>query len=283
VHIEFTACEDTAVLDDLIHGDDWPYHAGGGPIRWIGPGIRTFRVLADGDPAGVIRLYDLDDGGPMFDLRLRTAYRGRGIGTDAVRWLTGYLFTELPEVHRIEATTRADNRPMRRVLGKCGYEREARYRQAWPVPGGPPQDSLGYAILRSDWAAGRGADPGLGRPLVELGCVVIDCLDPEPVAEFWAAATGGEIVRRDADSVWLDVAGLPVIWRAVPEFRPPTWPAPEVPLQSHLDFWIDDLDAAEASLLALGAIPAPHSPPREDGLVVLLDPAGHPFCIGTRL
>jgi hypothetical protein len=73
------------------------------------------------------------------------------------------------------------------------------------------------------------------------------------------------------------------IWRQVPEHRPPTWPAPDVPLQTHFDYWIDDLDAAEAALLALGARPAPHSPPRGDGAVVLLDPAGYPFCIGTRL
>jgi hypothetical protein len=42
-------------------------------------------------------------------------------------------------------------------------------------------------------------------------------------------------------------------------------------------------DPGPGPLLALGATPAPYSPPREDGLVVLLDPAGHPFCIGTRL
>jgi hypothetical protein len=224
----------------------------------------------------------------MFDLRLRSAYRGRGIGTAAVRWLTGHLFTELPEVRRIEATTRSDNMAMRRVLGKCGYALEARYRQAWPVPGGgPPRDAVGYAILRSDWTAGRADAPApgapLGSPLVELACVVIDCADPGPVAEFWAAATGTEITRRDADSAWLDVNGLTVIWRAVPEHRPTTWPAPDVPLHSHLDFYVDDLDAAEARLLALGARPAGFVPPRAEGLVVLLDPAGHPFCIGTPL
>jgi RimJ/RimL family protein N-acetyltransferase len=283
VHIDFTATEDVAELEELVRSDEWPHHAGGGSATWVGPGIQSFWVLVDGERAGAVRLYDLDDGGPMFDLRLRTPYRGRGIGTEAVRWLTGRLFTELPGVNRIEATTRSDNRSMRRVLGKCGYQLESRYREAWPVPGGPPRDAVGYAILRSDWAAGRTADPGLGRPLVELACVVVDCREAEPVARFWAAATGGEIVRRDADSAWLEVGGRLVIWREVPEHRPPTWPAPDVPLQSHLDFFIDDLDAAEAALLKLGARPAPHSPPREEGLVVLLDPAGHPFCIGTRL
>jgi GNAT superfamily N-acetyltransferase len=283
VHVAFTVCQDAAAAKSLIEGDSWPYHAGGGPVAWTGPGIRSFWVIVDGERAGLVRLYDLDDGGPMFDLRLRTPYRGRGIGTTAVRWLTGWLFTELPAVTRIEATTRADNRPMRRVLGKCGYEREARYRQAWPVPGGEPMDALGYAVLRCDWASGRTGEPGLGRPLVELGCVVLDCVDPGPVAEFWAAATGGEIVRRDADSAWLEVGGVDYIWRAVPEHRPPTWPASDVPLQTHCDYWIDDLDAAEAALLALGARPAPHSSPRADGAVTLLDPAGYPFCIGTRL
>jgi hypothetical protein len=36
--------------------------------------------MVDGDRAGLVRLYDLDDSGPMFDLRLRRPYRGGGSG-----------------------------------------------------------------------------------------------------------------------------------------------------------------------------------------------------------
>jgi len=152
VGIEFVplASGDEAALDGLLRAERWPFHAGGGRgVRWTGEGIRTFWITAGGDRAGVLRLYDLD-GGPMFDLRLRAAYRGRGIGTVAVGWLTDWVFASFPEENRIEGTTREDNAAMRRVFARCGYTHEATYRKAWPVPGGAPMDSVGYAILRGD-------------------------------------------------------------------------------------------------------------------------------------
>ncbi len=185
--------------------------------------------------------------------------------------------TELPAVARIEATTRKDDRAMRRVLRRCGYVQESRYRRAWPVPGGAALDAVGYAILRSDWAAGR---PG---PVVELAAVVVDCRDPAPVAAFYEAACAGEITREDGDSVWVEIGGVTVIFRAVEGHRPPTWPAADVPLQIHVDYSVDDLADAEAELTRLGASTAGYQPHRADGLVVMLDPAGHPFCIGTRI
>lgn len=141
---------DATALEELLSGEQWPFHAGGGRgVRWEGDGIRTFWIVADGDRAGIVRLYDLD-GGRMFDLRLRAAYRGRGIGTAAVGWLTDWNFAGLPAETRVEGTTRADNAAMRRVFTRCGYTHGSTYRQAWPVPGGAPKDSVGYAILRGD-------------------------------------------------------------------------------------------------------------------------------------
>jgi hypothetical protein len=57
---------------------------------------------------------------------------------------------------------------------------------------------------------------------------------------------------------------------------------PAVPVQAHLDFFVDDLADAEHRLVQLGATRPKHQPNRGNGLVVLLDPAGHPFCIRTR-
>jgi RimJ/RimL family protein N-acetyltransferase len=162
---------DAGALADLLAGEEWPFHAGGRPTREAvlaraaagdhdNPGTRTYWVVAAGERVGVVRLFDLDDGTPLFDLRLRAAHRGRGLGTAAVRALTALLFGEFPGLTRIEATTRADNAAMARVLERCGYVREARYREAWPVPGGPPLDSLGYAILRREWAPGPTPAPG---------------------------------------------------------------------------------------------------------------------------
>jgi Glyoxalase-like domain len=102
------------------------------------------------------------------------------------------------------------------------------------------------------------------------------------MAAFYLAACGGEVIKRDADSAWLKVSGVTVIFREVSGYRAPTWPSADVPMQIHLDFFADDLDEAEALLRQHGATRPEFQPHRDDGLVVMLDPAGHPFCIGTR-
>lgn len=168
---------EATALAGLLSGDEWPFHGNSRPSpetaegwlaagRFTGAGVRSFWIRArDADAAsatgprpaevvGVVTLRDLGDPTPVFDLRLRSAYRGRGIGTAAVRWLTGYLFTEFPELRRIEGHTRRDNLAMQRVFERCGYVREAHHRQAWPGSDGTVHDSFGYAILRQDWLSG---------------------------------------------------------------------------------------------------------------------------------
>jgi len=49
------------------------------------------------------------------------------------------------------------------------------------------------------------------------------------------------------------------------------------PQQAHLDVMVDDLDEAEAAVIALGATKHEHQP--GETFRVFLDPAGHPFCI----
>jgi RimJ/RimL family protein N-acetyltransferase len=90
----------------------------------------------------------------MVDLRVRAADRGRGVGGRAPAWLTGHVFTAFPGATRIEATTRQDNSAMRRVFRRCGWVKEAHYRDAWPGSGGAVHDAVGYAILRRDWESG---------------------------------------------------------------------------------------------------------------------------------
>jgi RimJ/RimL family protein N-acetyltransferase len=109
--------------------------------------------------AGLIRLMDLGERTPMFDLRLRAQWRGKGIGGQALRWLTAYLFTELPAIARVEGNTRQDNRAMRRAFQRAGYVKETHYRDGWPLDGGEVYDGVGYAILRRDWLAGTTTAP----------------------------------------------------------------------------------------------------------------------------
>jgi Glyoxalase-like domain len=120
-------------------------------------------------------------------------------------------------------------------------------------------------------------------PIIDLAAVVVDCAQAAPMAAFYQAVCGGEFIRNDADSVWLEVSGITVIFREVAGYQAPTWPCSDVPMQIHLDFFVDDLDKAEALLHQHGATTPEFQPHRENGLVVMLDPAGHPFCIGTRV
>jgi len=53
-----------------------------------------------------------------------------------------------------------------------------------------------------------------------------------------------------------------------------------VPIQLHLDFDVDDLVAAEVTVLAAGATKYPDQP-NADHCLVFADPAGHPFCLST--
>jgi hypothetical protein len=48
----------------------------------------------------------------------------------------------------------------------------------------------------------------------------------------------------------------------------------------HLDFYVDDLDAAEARVLAAGATKYDFQP-NDEHCYVYADPAGHPFCLST--
>jgi RimJ/RimL family protein N-acetyltransferase len=156
------APDDAESLVTFLTGDTWPFH--GSPVvtadqarQWVAAGRyhgddnRAFWITVDGDVAGLIRLMDLGDSTPIFDLRLRAQCRGKGIGGQALRWLTGYLFTELPAIRRVAGNTRQDNQAMRRAFEQAGYVQEAHFREAWPVDGGEVYDAVGYAILRRDW------------------------------------------------------------------------------------------------------------------------------------
>ncbi|MGV9250605.1 GNAT family N-acetyltransferase [Streptomyces sp. NPDC003697] len=161
---------DAAELVGFLTGDTWPFH--GSDVvdqaearQWVeeicddSENNRAFWITAGSDHAGFIRLMDLCDDTPLFDLRIRSQYRGRGLGGQALTWLTRYLFTEFPRIRRIEGTTRQDNVAMRRVFQRCGYVKEAHYRDAWPAADGEIRDAVGYAILRRDWLAGSTTVP----------------------------------------------------------------------------------------------------------------------------
>jgi hypothetical protein len=118
--------------------------------------------------------------------------------------------------------------------------------------------------------------------LARLASTALDCDEPSVLADFWAALLGGEVAYRSdefcavkTNSGWLATV-------KVSDYAPPTWPTTETPKQMHLDLSVNELDEAEAEALRLGARKPEHQPAPERWRV-LLDPAGHPFCLSTQI
>ncbi len=116
--------------------------------------------------------------------------------------------------------------------------------------------------------------------------VVLDCPDARALARFYSELLGWPIWRpetADADGAALDhgegVAEL--AFQRDPGYVRPVWPPePDRPrMMMHLDFEVSDLDAAVEHALELGAELPAHQPQHD--VRVLLDPAGHPFCLYT--
>jgi predicted enzyme related to lactoylglutathione lyase len=107
--------------------------------------------------------------------------------------------------------------------------------------------------------------------------IVIDCPDPGALARFYGALLDWKV---EVSSDWADVRdenGQCISFQQVEDYTPPRWPSQAVPQQMHLDVTVDDLDAAEAAVLDLGATKHEHQPGTT--FRVFLDPAGHPFCL----
>ncbi|ORT58642.1 VOC family protein [Streptomyces sp. CB03238] len=117
-----------------------------------------------------------------------------------------------------------------------------------------------------------------------LTLTAIDCPEPRRLAEFYAAMLGGDVKGDPGDEDWIDLYlpdGQRLAFQRAPGLRPPEWPrADRNSQQLHLDFDVEDIDAAHEQVLALGARPLDADDRGgERGFRVYADPAGHPFCL----
>ena len=113
--------------------------------------------------------------------------------------------------------------------------------------------------------------------------VVLEAPDPRSLARFYAELLGWEIAKEDADGAAIaPPEGVAYIGFQLSEgYVPPVWPAEKGAqrMTMHLDFEVVDLEAAVEHALELCAREAGQQP--QDNVRVLLDPAGHPFCLYT--
>ena len=117
--------------------------------------------------------------------------------------------------------------------------------------------------------------------IARFDLVALDCPDPAALAEFYGALTGWSVGRVEDEGRWIELrsdGGATIAFQQAPDHQPPDWPSAERPQQAHLDFDVDDLEAAEPQVLEIGARKAEVQPGGDD-FRVYLDPAGHPFCL----
>jgi predicted enzyme related to lactoylglutathione lyase len=118
---------------------------------------------------------------------------------------------------------------------------------------------------------------GIGR----LSGIALDCPDPAMLANFYSQVTGWPVVVAHPD--WYSIgaradADWHLSFQRAPDYQPPKWPDPTSSMQSHVHVRVDDLDAAQQAVLALGATKFEHQP-NPDTCRVFADPVGHVFCL----
>lgn len=127
----------------------------------------------------------------------------------------------------------------------------------------------------------RRADGGVMTTRIAM--MTLDCAEVGPVARFWAELLGLEVTATDDFESYAMLAapagsaGPALGFGKVEAYRPPAWPDPAGGKQFHLDIAVDDIAAAEERAVGLGATLVDPQP--GETWRVLIDPAGHPFCL----
>jgi catechol 2,3-dioxygenase-like lactoylglutathione lyase family enzyme len=129
---------------------------------------------------------------------------------------------------------------------------------------------------------------------MRVSSVTVSAPDPGLLADFYARLLGWTVTAQDGpppggappEIGWAQLRapeGLQGLMTMNIElerdYTPPTWPseAGKQLIMTHLDIPVQDVDAAVARAIEAGARMA-DAQPREHNRV-MLDPAGHPFCL----
>jgi len=176
-------------------------------------------------------------------------------------------------------------------------------RPRWPDPAYPQQAHLDLRVPDLDAGAARAvelgaellrksgswytlADPA-GHPFdlclypdrqeTTLMGVMLDCPDAKQLSAFYSELLSKPITYEDAGVAMIGEDGAqPVMFQQIDDYRAPRWPDPAYPQQLHLDVTVDDVDAAEAAVLKIGATSLNAA---GENWRVFADPAGKPFCL----
>jgi catechol 2,3-dioxygenase-like lactoylglutathione lyase family enzyme len=135
------------------------------------------------------------------------------------------------------------------------------------------------------------------RPAIRWNAVCVDCSIAgfaamlnfyQQLLGFEVRAGCGEPSECDhTDGHWVALrdpeGGVAINIQTEHWYAPPVWPEQPNGLTKmlHFEIRVDDVEAAVAYAVTIGAREAPQQPEDRDpaALRVMLDPAGHPFCL----
>lgn len=130
----------------------------------------------------------------------------------------------------------------------------------------------------------------MARPRMTITGPVLDAADPVGLARFYERLLGWTMVASEGprpgyptEDGWAKLRSpaedLKIEFQWERHYVAPTWPplAGQQQMMMHLDIEVDDLDVGVAWAVEAGATVAEHQP--QEGVRVMLDPAGHPFCL----
>lgn len=158
-------------------------------------------------------------------------------------------------------------------------------------PGEVPAERLRELVGLHEATAPPGPAGAVGTPRLRATSVTIGAPDPRALAAFYADLLGVEVTASEppgpgepATAGWaqLRAGALTINVEHERHWRPPVWPAREgeQTATQHLDIWVESaeaLDRAVEHAVRCGATLAAEQP--QAGVRVLIDPAGHPFCL----
>jgi catechol 2,3-dioxygenase-like lactoylglutathione lyase family enzyme len=134
----------------------------------------------------------------------------------------------------------------------------------------------------------------MDRPAMRITGPVLDAPDVAELARFYERLLGWDVEEIEgprpghpAGDGWARLRPADGSTKIEIQFEEhhvrPTWPtAPGAQgMQIHLDVWVEDVPAGVDWAVECGASEAEHQPADRDldRLRVMLDPAGHPFCL----
>jgi catechol 2,3-dioxygenase-like lactoylglutathione lyase family enzyme len=116
---------------------------------------------------------------------------------------------------------------------------------------------------------------------MRVSATVLGAPDPQALGAFYARLLGWTVVENEP--TWVMVrpleGGTGLSFQYEKGYVPPVWPtAPsEQQMMLHLDIAVEDHNEGVTWAVDAGATVAAYQP--QDDVCVMLDPAGHPFCL----